>query len=103
MLYLPELIEVSGVSSSELEFLVLPKLKSVNFNGFNNCPKLKMLNFPELNYVRYGGFDGCTNLKILILPKLEISHGFQNCPNIRWNNMNEASNAELKMKCTENS
>ena len=90
MLNLPELIKVESVSSLELEFLVLPKLKSV-ISGFNNCLKLKRLDLRELSYVLCG-FDGCTNLEILNLPKLEKSYGFQNCPKIKWNHMNETSN-----------
>ena len=57
MLNLPELEQVYGVSSSELEFLVLPKLKSVGPCGFRNCSKLKMLDLPELSFVIVGGFD----------------------------------------------
>ena len=70
MLNLPELVEVSDIFSTQLEFLVLPKLEQVQFNGFNNCSKLKRLDLPELFYVRFGGFSGCTNLEVLNLPKL---------------------------------
>ena len=103
MLNLPKLIEVFGVSSSELQFLVLPKLNFVGFNGFKNCSKLKRLDLPELILVLVRGFDGCANLESLNLPKLEESYGFQNCLKIRWNNMNETSNERLKAKFTENS